>query len=103
VASVDIDVDINARIARSADVQAEVGRRAAAVLATSKRIVHVDPDRDVAKDGPHLRDTLYLRQDGTEWHVGSDARHALPEEFGTSPRHGGQHSFLRAALDAARR
>lgn len=102
MANVDIDADAGARIARLPGVQAEVGRRAAKVFTTSKRIVHVDHDRNMAKEGPHLRDTIFLTQDGTEWHVGSDARHALIEEFGDSPKHGGKHSYLRAALDAAR-
>lgn len=102
MADVQIDGDIDARLLRDPGVQSEIKRRAHKVHDLSKRLVHVDPTRDVAKEGPHLRDTIYVRRVGNEWHVGSDKEYAQAEEFGDSPKHGGAHSFLRRALPAAK-
>lgn len=101
MAKVEIDGDINRLLARDDGVQAEIERRAKKVHALSTRIVHVDPEHDFAKEGPHLRDTIFVRRVGNTWHVGSNKRYALTEEFATSPRYGGVHSYLRAALPAA--
>ena len=103
MADLRIDAGIEDLIASSPEVQADMGRRARNTQAASKRVVHVDPKRNVAKYGPHLRDTIYAKQVGNEWRVGSDAEYAQAEEFGESPKHGGQHSFLRAAMNAAGR
>ena len=103
VADLRLDAGIEDLIASSPEVQSDMRRRAASVAAASRRVVHVDPKRNVAKDGPHLRDTIYAKQVGNEWRVGSDAEYAEAEEFGDSPKHGGQHSFLRAVIHVAGR
>ena len=78
-------------------------RRGNNVAANARRIVHVDPTRNVAKEGPHLRDTIEVVVEPDGVRVGSDAEYAQAEEFGDSPKHGGIHSFLRASLNSAGR